>query len=58
MGMMDMSQLARSTYIPENLAAMQHNDKLRDMLSIQNDASAFKYKLSDVGGQEKHLREE
>ena len=34
MNMMDMSQLARSAYIPENLAAMQHNDKLREMLTI------------------------
>ena len=51
-----MSQLSRSAYLPENLAAMQHNDKLRDSLKVDHDASAFHYRLSDVGGEEKDSR--
>ena len=56
MGRMDMSQLSRSAYLPENLAAMQHNDKLRDSLKVDHDASAFHYRLSDVGGEAKDPR--
>ena len=56
MGMMDMSHLTRSSYIAENLPAVQKHDQMRDQLTVQNDSSAFHYKLSDVSGQERGSR--
>ena len=56
MGRMEMDQLARAAYVPENLAAMQHNDKLRESLKVDSDAAAFHYRLSDVSGEEKDSR--
>ena len=51
-----MDQLAKAAYVPENLAAMQNNDKLRESLKVDSDAAAFHYRLSDVGGEEKDSR--
>ena len=52
---MNLSGKSRTSYIPENHSALVKNDKLRDMLTVQNDKAAFQYY---AGGEETGTRME